>query len=289
MALVDSLQAALEYMEERLVEKITIEDIAKHAHLSPFHFQRNFMILTDISVGEYLRRRRLTLAAKEICSSDIKIIDLAYKYGYVTPESFSKAFRKQHNVSPSEMRKGQGKIQSYNRLSIQVSLKGESPMKYKVIDREAFQVVGIREEYSLVNNENLIKIPKFWEEVHQDGTEELLCQLNNGRIKGLLGVCVDYSDTASNKIDYWIATEVHEYNNELPSNIETLTIPASKWAIFEVHGPMPEAMQDTWKQIYSEWLPSNKYEIAGTPELEVYLNENPKKPDLYSEIWIPVK
>lgn len=287
MALVDSLQKALEYMEDKMLEDITIEDISQHAHLSPFHFQRTFTILTDISVAEYLRRRRLTLAAKEVCSSDIKVIDLAFKYGYDTPESFSKSFKRQHHVNPSEMRKGLGKIQSYHRLTIQVSLKGEKPMKYKVIEKEAFQVVGIKREYSLIDNENLIEIPKFWQEVHQDGTHNSLIQLNKGTIQGVMGVCVDGSDKYSNRIEYWIATEVEVDTSY--TNLLSLSIPASKWAVFEVHGPMPNAMQEGWKQIYSEWLPSNKFEIADLPELEVYPNEDPNNEGLYSEIWIPIK
>lgn len=130
-------------MEEHLLDHITIEEIAKQANISPSHLQRIFMILTDISVGEYLRHRRLTLAAQELSSTNSKIIDIAFKYGYDTPESFSKAFRKQHGVTPSESRKGIGKLQSYNRLTIQVSLKGAVPMKYRIVERDAFQVTGL--------------------------------------------------------------------------------------------------------------------------------------------------
>lgn len=110
MALVESLQKAIAYMEEHLLDHITIEDIAKQANLSPFHFQRTFMILTDISVGEYLRKRRLTLAAQELSSTNSKVIDLAYNYSYQTPEAFSKAYRKQHGVTPTDTRRGIGKI-----------------------------------------------------------------------------------------------------------------------------------------------------------------------------------
>src|SRR5690606_9677992 len=124
MALVEGLQKAIEFMETNLQENITIEDIAEKAHLSSYHFQRTFTILTDMTVAEYLRRRRLTKAAHEVSTTNIKIIDLALKYGYQTPESFTKAFQKQHGMSPSEARKGNSNFQSYNRLTIQVNLKG---------------------------------------------------------------------------------------------------------------------------------------------------------------------
>ena len=145
MAIVEALQKAIEYMEAHLLEDITIKDIAAQAHMSSYHFQRTFVILTDITVGEYLRRRRLTKAAHELCNTNAKIIDIAYKYGYQTPESFTKAFHKQHGLMPSEARKGMGNLQSYNRLVIQVNLKGVKPMNYQLIEREAFQVVGVKE------------------------------------------------------------------------------------------------------------------------------------------------
>ncbi|PAQ14215.1 AraC family transcriptional regulator [Bacillaceae bacterium SAOS 7] len=287
MGWVESIQTAIDYMEEHLLENMTIESIAKQANSSPFHFQRTFSILTDMSVGEYLRQRRLTLAAQDLANTDHKIIDIAYKYGYETPEAFSKAFRRQHDMKPSDIRKNIGKLKSYNRLVIQVSLKGAEPMKYKIVEKESFQVVGVKREYSFANGENLKGIPKFWSDVHQDGTDRLLATLNNEELKGILGVCVPNKNESSNQMmDYWIATA---HIGEAPEGLQTLEIPASKWGIFEVHGPMPEAMQKTWQMITSEWFPSHQYEYAGTPELEVYTDEDPSSPDLYSEIWIPLK
>jgi AraC family transcriptional regulator len=287
MGWVESLQKAIDFMEDHLLEEFTIEDVANVANVSKFHFQRTFSLLTDLSIGEYLRQRRLTLAAQELTTTKNKIIDLAYKYGYDTPEAFTKAFRRQHGITPSEARKNKGRLNAYNRLIIQVNLKGAEPMRYRIEEKESFQVVGVKREFSLVNDENLIGIPKMWDDVHADGTNNRLVQLNNGNIKGILGVCVDKRGNESGEnIDYWIGTD---YKGELPEGLLSKTVPDSKWGVFEVHGPMPEAMQNTWKQIYSEWFPSNRYEHAGTPELEVYPAEDPSKPEYYSEIWIPLK
>ena len=287
MGWVESLQKAINYMEECILEDISMESIAKQANTSEFHFQRTFTILTDVSVGEYLRRRRLSLAAQELSDTDHKIIDLAFKYGYDTPEAFSKAFRRQHGITPSEARKNIGKLNCYNRLVIQVNLKGAEPMRYKIVERDSFKVAGIKKEFPLKNEENLEGIPKMWDEVNGDGTVDKIARLNNGEIKGILGVCVDKRLTHSEQsIDYWVAAE---YKGEAPDSFLTLEIPASKWGVFEVHGPMPDAMQKAWKQIFSEWFPSNQYEPAGTPELEVYSDEDPSSADLYSEIWIPLK
>ena len=286
MGWVESIQQAIHYIEENLLDELKVDDIAKQANSSMFHFQRTFAILTDMTIADYIRRRRLTIAAHELLNSDIKIIDLSLKYGYDTPESFTKAFRKQHGVTPSDARKKKGKLQSYNRLVIQVTLKGADPVKYRIEEREIFQVVGIKRTYSCKSEENTKGIPVFWQDVNKDGTDDLLFQLNNGEIKGVLGVCVaDKNFKENSLIDYWIATE---HVGSVPEKLDSIEIPASKWAIFEVHGPMPDAMQKAWKEIFSEWFPSNSYKHAGTPELEVYTDEDPSSPDLYSEIWIPI-
>ncbi|MGV3487463.1 MAG: AraC family transcriptional regulator [Tuberibacillus sp.] len=288
MAWLESLQKSIDYMEKHLLEDLSIEKIAEAAHASPFHFQRTFSILTDMTVGEYVRRRRLTLAAQEIIHTDSKVINLAYKYGYDTPEAFTKAFRRQHGVTPSDLRKGLGKLQSYNRLVIQVNLKGVDPMKYSIVEKEAFRVVGVKREYSYENGENFEEIPKFWDEVSSDGTCDALAKLNNGDVPGILGVCVDKSATHPHKMDYWVAT-ANNSNGEVPEKFLSFEIPASKWAIFEVHGAMPHAIQETWQQIYSEWFPTTGSKHAGTPELELYPEGNAFDPDYYSEIWIPIK
>ncbi|MFS0821884.1 effector binding domain-containing protein [Bacillus sp. 1P02SD] len=284
MSWLESLQNAIDFMEDHLLEDVSIEEIAGHANASPFHFQRTFSILTDITVGDYLRRRRLTLEAEELTKTETKIIDLAYKYGYDTPEAFTKAFRKQHGVTPSDVRKGIGKLQSYSRLVIQVSLKGADPVKYRIVEKEGFKAVGVKRNFSCENDEHLRSIPKLWEEVNTDGTCDALIPLNNGEVNGILGVCV--SEPNVRAIDYWVAVENVEGESE---KFDVLDIPASKWAVFEVHGAMPNAMQDAWKKIYSEWFPSSGYEYAGTAEFELYPAGNAYEPNYYSEIWIPVK
>lgn len=287
MSWIESIQKAINYIEAHLQETITMEQIAQEVNVSVFHFQRTFSILTDMSIADYIRRRRLTLAAQELINTDIKIIDLAYKYGYDSPEAFTKAFRKQHHVTPSDARKQQGPLQSYNRLVIQVSLKGAEPMKYNIVEKDKFQVVGVKRTYNCQKGENLQGIPLFWDEVNRQGMDEQLFALNNGQIKGVLGVCVPDENYKENSlIDYWIGTD---HVGEAPENLQSIEVPASKWVVFEVHGPMPHAMQNAWKQIFSEWFPSNPYEPAGTAELEVYTDEDPTSEDLYSEIWIPIK
>ena len=278
-----SIQQAIEYIEEHLTEELKIEHIAKVSHSSSFHFQRAFSILTGMSVGEYIRGRRLTLAAQEIASSHCKIIDVACKYGYETPEAFAKAFRKQHGMKPSDVRKEARMIHSYNKLVIHVQLKGADPMQYKIVEKESFRVVGVRRTFSCENGEQSKEITKFWQDIYEDGTNDQLFPLNTGDIKGVIGVC----DMAGNNfMDYWIATN---YAGEDTKEFETFTVPAAKWAVFEVKGAMPTAITTMWEKIYQEWLPSNAYELMNGPELEVYSDGDTSSPDYYSEIWLPIK
>lgn len=236
-----------------------------------------------MTIGEYIRGRRLTLAAQEIASSDCKIIDVAYKYGYKTPEAFAKAFRKQHGMKPSDIRKQAGTIHSYNKLVIHVQMKGAEPMKYKIVEKESFQVIGVKRTISCVNGEQTKEITKFWQDVYEDGTNERLFPLNTGAINGVIGLC---DMIESSLMDYWIATNHAETDTH---EFETFTVPAAKWVVFEVKGPMPTAITTMWEKIYQEWLPSNAYELTNGPELEVYSGGDTSSAEYHSEIWLPIK
>lgn len=285
MTWLEGLQKALLYIENNLEEKLEIEAIARVANVSIFHFQRTFTILTEIPVGEYIRRRRLSLAGQRLLHSRDKIIDIAFRYGYDTPEAFTKAYRRQHGVTPSETRRGIGSLKIYNPLVIQVQLKGAEPMKVKVVEKEAFTIAGMKKSYSFKEEENLREIPKLWEEVNKNGTVNELLMLPMGEIAGVLGVCVEESEAVGKDMDYWIAVAT-EVNSE---TYNQLVISASKWAVFEVHGPMPQSMQKVWKQIYSEWMPSSGYQQAGSISFERYTDDDPSSENCYSEIWIPIK
>ncbi|MGX9136024.1 AraC family transcriptional regulator [Rummeliibacillus sp. JY-2-4R] len=278
-----SIQQAIDYIEENLTENIRAEEVASVANSSSFHFQRAFSLLTGMTLGEYIRGRRLTLAAQEIANTDCKIIDIAYKYGYETPEAFAKAFRKQHGMKPTDARDRSNKIHSYNKLVIKVTLRGAEPMNYKIIEMDSFQVVGVKRTFSCANGEQSPKIAQFWQDVNQDGTSSQLATFIDGTVNGLIGIC---DVTEKDIMDYWIAAS---HKDEYSGNFETYTVPASKWAIFEVHGAMPNAMPIVWQKIFQEWLPSQPYELAQTPELEVYGDGNPYSDDYYSEIWVPIK
>lgn len=279
----ENMNNALEFIEENIENSITSDDIAKVAYSSKFHFLRIFNMLTGMTLGDYIRQRRLSLAAKDVISSNTKILDIAYKYGYETPEAFTKAFKKLHNISPSQARKKGKNLKAIPPISFEIKVKGEKKMDYKIIKKEEFKIAGISKRVTTKNGENYNIIPKFWDEVCENGTVEQI-KKNAGQL-GILGVCYD-SDSEQEEFSYMIAIEGDII--EGLDNYDVINIPECTWAVFESIGPMPDAIIKVWRRIFSEWFPATKYEHADAPELEVYLPGNPNSEDYKCEVWIPI-
>jgi AraC family transcriptional regulator len=273
------MENALDWIENRLTEPLAIDDIAAAAHTSPYHFQRMFAFVTGMTVAEYIRNRRLTLAARELAMSDVKVIDVALKYGYDSPESFTKAFRRLHGIPPSEARRPGTLLKAFPRISFQLSLKGDKPMDYRIEERESFTVVGKPLRTRLEGGQNLREIPKYWETCSQDGTTERLLDLIRPD-DTMYGICTDYGNNG--EFTYLVAVEAPPEKAAPDSGFEASIIPGNTWAVFTC--TLPE-IQPTWARIFQEWLPSSGYEVTGGPELEKYVMQGD---ELVCEIWIPV-
>lgn len=286
----DRMNGAVSFIEEHLTEELDIEEVARKACCSVYQFQRMFSFITEVPLSEYIRRRRLTLAAFELQGSEIKIIDLALKYGYESPISFTRAFQNQHGVTPSLARGKSVQLTAYSRISFQISIVGDVEMNYKIVEKESFLVVGKREKQSNSDEISSKGIPAFWDECHKNGTIQRLLEFNDankstGFGKCIFGICDATSDNAK-AFDYWIAAK--KPDNLPVSGFESLNIPKTNWLVFESKGAMPDAIQMLWKRIFSEFLPTSGYERADGPDLEVYYEGNMDSCDYRSEIWVPV-
>ena len=271
---IEGFQASIDYIEQNLTEELDIGKIAKKAALSSFYYQRIFGAMCGMTVGEYIRERRMTLAAQELAGSDCKVIDIALKYGYDSPDSFTKAFQRFHGITPAQAREKGVNLRSLAPLHIKITLEGGTMLDYKIVEKAAFTVVGIKKSF---NSETSYKeIPKFWGEWASDMKG----------LKGMFGVCSDMDGT---NFDYWIA-DLYMPWEEYPQECSTYQIPGGLWALFKCVGPLPGSMQSVNTKIWSEWLPSLKeYELAGNYSLEFYLPPAKNPADTVSYIAIPIK
>ena len=277
MELVESLNDALNYIERHLLEEADSAKAARHVGISRFYLERTFAALTGMSVSEYIRARRLTLAGHELLANDTKVIDLALKYGYDTPESFTKAFSRFHGVTPTSARRLSTLMRCQNPLAISIKMEGANIMNYKIEQMDAFTVAGVERAFHMDSSQQ--EIPKFWQEFMEKGLQQKVCPV--------FGICFDAD--ASGNFPYMIA-DVLKPGTKLPEGLTTREIPAHLWARFACVGAMPGAIQEVTKQIYSEWLPTNGvYEVAQYMEIEMYSEGNPASPDYYSEVWIPIR
>lgn len=274
---------ALDYMETKMEEKLDMEEIARTAYVSSFHFQRMFHFLTGMSVAEYVRKRKLTLAAQELAASNARVLDVALKYGYDSPESFAKAFRRIHGITPSEARLPGVSLKAFPRLSFHLSLKGDQDMDYRIEEKEAFTIVGKSLSVSCIDGENQREIPKFWGACHEDGTVAKLEAMAQGELA--LGVCLDMN-AETGDFNYMIA--VKSDAEHATGDLTAREVPASTWAIFTSIGPLPNAIQSLFGRIFSEWFPATGYEHAGGPEIEAYTEGDTTASDYRCEVWIPI-
>ena len=287
MNYIQGLQNAINYIEEHLTDDLDIEEIAAQSGLSAFYFQRIFNILCDYSLGEYIRNRRLTLAGNELSGTDEKVIDIALKYGYDSPESFSRAFSRFHGITPSQAKKNSSTLKSFSRLSVEIHLKGGNIMDYKIVKKDAFKVLEKISTQSIDDEQNKNTIPDFWTQSHQDGTVYKLLELTTDRTN-IFGIC--YGNTPNNKktFEYSIAAVCGD-NTEVPDGFSVKEIPARTWAVFECIGPMPDAVQNTWHKICSEFFPTANYEPTYEMDIEAYPAGVMTSPDYRTEIWVTVK
>ena len=274
---IEGFQASIDFMEQHLTENIEIEEISGKAALSPFYYQRIFGALCGMTVGEYIRSRRMTLAAQELAGSEAKVIDVAMKYGYDSPDSFTKAFCRFHGITPSQAKESGQVLKSLAPLHIKVTLEGGNMLDYRIVEKAPFTVIGLKRQFN--SETSYQEIPKFWGEWAKDMKG----------LEGTFGLCVDNNDSHGKVFDYWIA-DLYEPMKDIPEGLETYQIPGGLWAVFTCKGPLPQALQSVNTQVWTEWLPSLKgYMLAGSYNLEVYtpMAEDPN--DNVAYIWVPLK
>ena len=242
-----------------------------------------FSYIAGVPLSEYIRRRRMTMAAFELQQTDVKVIDLALRYGYDSPTAFNRAFRSVHGVPPTAARETGVLLNTYPRISFHISIKGDVSMDYRIEHKEAFRIVGLKTELDKDVEKNFQAVPVFWQNVSQSGAIPKLSERMDEEPKGLMGVSACMGEDAW---EYYIAVASSlPVPDELPNACE-FTVPACTWAVFPGRGAMPAAIQELEKRIVTEWLPTSGYEYANAPDIELYLTADPQNTEF--EVWLPI-
>jgi len=281
MEWLDRMDSAMDYIEVHLTDAIEYKELAKIVCCSVYHFQRMFSFISGVALSEYIRRRRLTLAAIELQNKNTKIIDIALKYGYESPEAFSRAFKSMHGVAPTSARSMGITLKAYPRMTFYLSIKGGNEMNYRIEEKEAFEVFGVVGTILTDSQETSFReVQKFRMKCDEDQSVD--------RMNALLGRSADtvlhaalYNYT-ENSFKYMICEYVTD-SMDIPEEFEKLSIPALTWAVF----PDDDCdLPNVWRRIYSEWFPTTGFEQVEGPQFEMYYV---KGDNLTGEVWIPVR
>lgn len=280
MEWIERLDKTISYIEEHLTKEINYDELAHIACCSTYHFQRMFAYLAGIPLSEYIRRRRMSLAAVDLQSGNEKIIDIGMKYGYASPTAFNRAFQSVHGIAPSIAKKGGTTIKSYPPISFKLTVKGVEELSYRIETKDSFRIVGASFPLDKEIENNFIAVPQMWQNAAINGTFEKITPLMNNQPMGVLGVSV-----CNNKEEwqYFIAVSS---SIDTDNSLDEYIIPACTWAIFSGIGT-GISIQELERRIITEWLPTSGYEYDNAPDMEVYLNPDPN--NMQYEVWIPIK
>lgn len=280
MGWIERLNNSLRYIEDNLDGHISYDEAARLAYCSTYHYQRMFSFMADMTLSDYIRRRRLTLAALELQRQDSKVIDVALKYGYNSPTAFTRAFLKVHGVTPSEAKEKGASLKHYPPISFSISIRGGVAMDYRIEEREGFRLVGIKETVKTIDGYNFKRIPKLWEEVCKDKKFYDILSLSNENPSGVMGACANFN---KDEFDYYIAASS---DKKIPEGMTELNVEKGTWVIFTCRGIA--GLQDTCRRVYTDWFPTSGYEHSGGAEIEWYSVGDTRDPDYLCEVWIPI-
>ncbi|MBO3679573.1 AraC family transcriptional regulator [Streptomyces sp. NEAU-YJ-81] len=284
--MLERLNKALEHIESHLDQRIETAELARIAVTSEYHFRRLFSALAGIPLSEYIRRRRLTIAGAEVLAGERTLLEIAVRYGYGSGEAFARAFRAMHGVGPGDARRAGAVLRSQPRMSFRLVVEGSSSMRYRVVEKERFHVVGKKVRVPLVHEGVNPRIAEFIRGIGQE-TIGRITALSDQEPEGILGVSdnLDPSRAEGTELDYYHAVVT---GAAAPKDLDELVVPAGTWAVFENSGPFPQALQHLWRDVFTQWFPSNPYQSRPGPEiLRTRLSRDAARAD--AELWIPVE
>ncbi|MFH8657202.1 AraC family transcriptional regulator [Streptomyces afghaniensis] len=288
--MLDRLNQAMEHIERHLDESVDGAELARIMTTSEYHLRRMFSALAGMPLSEYIRRRRLTVAGAEVLAGRETLLEIAVRYGYGSGEAFARAFRAMHGVGPGEARRTGAALVSQPRLTFRLTIEGSSSMQYRIVDRPAFTVVGFKTRVPLVHSGPNQAIVDFVRGIDKQALERL-GKLSDQEPHGIVAVCddLDPSRAEGTELDYYQAViSAASAPTDAPAGTTTLPVPPGTWAVFTTSGPAPRAIQELWRDVFTEWFPSNPYRSRPGPEiLRTDLSADGTTAD--AELWLPVE
>ena len=287
------IQQAINYMELHMCEDIHYEEVARHVHMSNYNFHRTFSFVTGMTANEYIRSRRLTLAAQELQTTDISVIDAAFKYGYESPESFSKAFSRFHGSTPKQAKLNGARLHLFNPLLIKIILEGGSVMDYRMEHKKQQQFVAMVRDFpnEIINDDDDHSVSDFWAECYKKDLIEPMRQLRADGKKDLYGLCSPARDNETH-FKYGIGVFIDEDTDRtgvqrlLEKGYSMWKAEPADYAVFKCMGTDGDCIGETWSKFYKEFLPQTGYEQTDETDYEIYYEKG--ESGLFCELWIPV-
>ena len=286
MDMLKDMNEALRYIEDHLDGEIDFNKVAAIAGVSEFHFRKMFSYLSGMGLSSYIRSRRLSQAAIDL-QREQRVLDVAVKYGYDSADGFSRAFREWSGMSPSEV-KNSDRFKAFPRLTFQLTIQGGMDMEYRIAEKDAFKLVGIKRRVPIVFEGTNPEIMKIAQSITAEQRRQLQ-QWRNTDVQTVVNASLNFDDgrlEEKGELDHLVGS-ITTLKDDF-EDFDVVEVPAGSWAIFSLEGPFPQKLQDTWGKIFSDWLPSSNYELVDGPEIS-FNGEMADLQEVYSEIWIPVK
>ncbi|WP_149359368.1 AraC family transcriptional regulator [Lolliginicoccus suaedae] len=283
--MLDRLNDAMDHIENNLEHTIDAADLSRIALTSEYHLRRMFSALAGVPLSEYIRRRRLTVAGAAVLADEETLLDIAVRYGYGSGEAFARAFKAFHGIGPGEARQKRSALRSQPRMSFRLIVEGSTEMDYRIEDKPAFRIVGKKARVPIVHEGDNRAIIDFVRGI-DPAVSQQLAQLSDQQPEGIVGVCASIADNRAegSEIDYYHGVVT---SAEAPEGFDSLDVPAGKWAVFEVSGAFPHAIQYLWRDVFTQWFPSNPYRSVAGPEIlrtQMSTDGNGE-----AHLWLPVE
>ena len=281
----DAMNRAMRVIEDGLEGEVDMAAVARAALVSEHHFRRMFSALAGIPLSEYVRRRRMTLAAAAVLRRAEAIQDIAVRFGYTSADAFSRAFRAVHGIGPEQARRPGAVLRSQPPLTFRLTIEGSTTMDYRIVTTEAFTFAGYRKTVPLIYEGVNPEAAEFTKSITKEQWGRLykLADLE----PGVVTVMDRISETREegSELDHWIAAAT---SSDDVDGLEVLKVEPRTWAVFSETGPFPDALQNLWVKAYGEWFPANPYETTPGPEIAKVDYQDGDGSSVYCEIWLPV-